>query len=111
MIPGTGAMDKPIEQPRGVTPRRWALTAGGAVLVLGLAALAPGARRWARADRAIDAGRLRVAEVVKGDLERDVSAQGRIVAALHPTLSSAPPRGSSRGRPWWNTPGRATSAS
>ncbi len=58
------------------------------MLVLGLAALAPAARRWARADRAIDANRLRVADVVRGDLERDVSAQGRIVAALHPTLFS-----------------------
>jgi HlyD family secretion protein len=88
MIPGTSAMDKPIEQARGVTPRRWAMIAGGAVLVLGLAVLVPSARRWASADRAIDANRLRVADVVRGDLERDVSAQGRIVAALHPTLFS-----------------------
>jgi HlyD family secretion protein len=88
MIPGTSAMDKPIEQARGVTPRRWALIAGAVALVLALAALVPAARRWARADRAIDASRLRVADVVRGDLERDVSAQGRIVAALHPTLFS-----------------------
>jgi HlyD family secretion protein len=88
MIPGTSAMDKPIEQARGVTPRRWALIAGAVALVLALAALVPAARRWAHADRAIDANRLRVADVVRGDLERDVSAQGRIVAALHPTLFS-----------------------
>jgi HlyD family secretion protein len=81
-------MDKPIEQARGVSPRRWAMIAGGAVLVLVVAALAPAARRWARADRAVDANRLRVADVVRGDLERDISAQGRIVAALHPTLFS-----------------------
>ena len=88
MIPGTSAMDKPIEQPRGTSPRRWMLIAGAGALVLVLAALAPAARRWSRADRAIDASRLRVADVVRGDLERDVSAQGRIVAALHPTLFS-----------------------
>lgn len=81
-------MDKPIAQTRGLTPRRWALIAGAGALLLGLVALAPGARRWAGADRAVDADRVRIAEVVRGDLERDISAQGRIVAALHPTLFS-----------------------
>src|SRR5687768_7340804 len=88
MIPGTSAMDKVIEQPRGMSARRWGLVAGALVVLLAIAALVPAARRWARADRAIDASRLRVADVVRGDLERDVSAQGRIVAALHPTLFS-----------------------
>ena len=88
MIPGTSAMDKPIEQARGMTPRRWAMIGGAAALLLALAALVPSARRWASADRAVDANRVRIADVVRGDLERDVSAQGRIVAALHPTLFS-----------------------
>lgn len=88
MIPGTSAMDKPIAQQGVTSTRRWALIGGGAVLLLGLAALVPGARRWAGADRAVDASRVRIADVVRGDLERDVSAQGRIVAALHPTLFS-----------------------
>ena len=87
MIPGTSAMDKPIEQPRAAT-RRWGIAAGIVAAILALAALAPAARRWAGAERAIDANRVRVADVVRGDLERDVSAQGRIVAALHPTLFS-----------------------
>jgi len=88
MIPGTSAMDKAIEQPRGIGARRWGLIGVVAAVLLGLAALVPAARRWSRADRAVDAARLRVADVVRGDLERDVSAQGRIVAALHPTLFS-----------------------
>jgi HlyD family secretion protein len=88
MIPGTSAMDKVIEQPRGLGARRWGLIGLVAVVLLGVAALVPAARRWSRADRAVDAARLRVADVVRGDLERDVSAQGRIVAALHPTLFS-----------------------
>jgi HlyD family secretion protein len=88
MIPGTSAMDKPIAPARGASPRRWGLLAAAGLAVLVLAALAPAARRWAGADRAIDANRVRVADVVRGDLERDVSAQGRIVAALHPTLFS-----------------------
>ena len=81
-------MDKPIAQTRGIPRRRYAMIAGAVVLLLGVAALVPGARRWAGADRAVDASRVRVADVVRGDLERDVSAQGRIVAALHPTLFS-----------------------
>ena len=88
MIPGTSAMDKVIEQPRGMTTRRWGLVGGVIALLLAVAAMVPAARRWASADRAVDASRLRIADVVRGDLERDVSAQGRIVAALHPTLFS-----------------------
>jgi HlyD family secretion protein len=87
MIPGTSAMDKPVAQAR-TSSRRWGVAAGVGAALLALAALAPAARRWAGADRAIDASRVRIADVVRGDLERDVSAQGRIVAALHPTLFS-----------------------
>lgn len=81
-------MDKPIEQPRGLSSRRLAYVGAGAALLVALAFAVPFARRWASADRAVDASRVRVAEVTRGDLERDVSAQGRIVAALHPTLFS-----------------------
>jgi HlyD family secretion protein len=88
MIPGTSAMDKPVERPKGLTPRIVAWGAAGAVLLIGLAVAFPTVRRWARADRAVEGSRIRVGEVVRGDLERDISAQGRIVAALHPTLYS-----------------------
>src|SRR5262245_21454463 len=87
-IQGTSAMDKPVERPKG--PSRRLIAAGAVVflLIVGAALAVPSVRRWARADRAIDAARIRVGEVVRGDLERDISAQGRIVAALHPTLYS-----------------------
>jgi HlyD family secretion protein len=88
MIPGTSAMDKAIEQPRGLTRRRAILLAAGALLLLGAALATPAVRRWAQTERSVEAARLRFAEVVRGDLERDVAAQGRIVAALHPTLFS-----------------------
>src|SRR5687768_16072038 len=88
MIPSTSAMDKPIAQPRGLSNRRLMYAAAGGALLIALFFTVPFARRWASADRAVDASRLRVAEVTRGDLERDVSAQGRIVAALHPTLFS-----------------------
>lgn len=88
MIPDTSAMDKPVAKTRGPSPRvlvaAGLAAAGLVVFVLAVPAL----RRWARADRAVDGATLRVADVRRGDLERDVSAQGRIVAALHPTLFS-----------------------
>jgi len=88
MIPGTSAMDKPVERPRGLSRRAVAAIVAGAFLLAGAAALTPTLRRWSRAERAVEGSRLRVGQVVRGDLERDVSAQGRIVAALHPTLFS-----------------------
>jgi HlyD family secretion protein len=88
MIPGTSSMDKVIEQPRGLTRRRAVLIAAASVLLLGAAAAVPTVRRWAATERSVPGSRLRIADVVRGDLERDVAAQGRIVAALHPTLFS-----------------------
>jgi HlyD family secretion protein len=88
MIPGTSAMDKPVERARGLSRRAVAAIVAAALLLAGAAALTPTVRRWSRAERAVEASRLRVGRVVRGDLERDVSAQGRIVAALHPTLFS-----------------------
>jgi len=87
MIPSTTAMDKPVERARGRLLRPVLFAAGGGTILVA-ALLLPAARRWARADRSIEASRVRVGEVVRGDLERDVTAQGRIVAALHPTLFS-----------------------
>lgn len=88
MITGTSAMDKVIERPRGMTRRRAVLLALAGALLVGAAGAVPVVRRWALTERAVPAARLRFADVVRGDLERDVAAQGRIVAALHPTLFS-----------------------
>ncbi len=55
----------------------------GAVL-LGLAAWV--AVGWSGGGRSYDASRLRIAEVVRGDLVRDLSADGRVIAANSPTL-------------------------
>lgn len=41
---------------------------------------------WSGGGRSHDAGRLRVAEVVRGDLVRDISADGRVISANSPTL-------------------------
>ena len=91
MIQGTSTMDRPVSRRRSV-PRRLVLAAAVLVpLALGLALWRP-ATRWFSAERSVDASRLRLAPVVRGDLERDVSVQGRVVAAFHPTVFS-PARG------------------
>ncbi|MBS05324.1 MAG: hypothetical protein CMQ24_21845 [Gammaproteobacteria bacterium] len=45
-------------------------------------------QRWASADVTMERGQLRFAEVTRGDLTRDITAQGNIVAAIKPTLFS-----------------------
>lgn len=88
MIQGTSAMDKPVAQPKGVGRRPIVLMASAIAVLAGAALLAPATRRWMRADRSVDGTRLNFGVVRRGDLDRDVSAQGRIVAAQHPTLFS-----------------------
>lgn len=46
----------------------------------------PIVQRWSQAQISVDAGRLRMSEVLRGDFVRDVSVQGRVVAAVSPTL-------------------------
>ncbi len=59
------------------------------MLVLLLAWLAaPTFQRWADATISVPLDRVRVATVIRGDLVRDVSVQGRVVAAISPTLYS-----------------------
>ena len=71
-----------------VDPRRKYLVAGGtgiAVIAAVLLAL-PTLQRWANATVSVPIDRVRTATVQRGDLVRDVSVQGRVVAAVSPTL-------------------------
>lgn len=87
MIENTSSMDRTVAA--GRNPRRVALiSAVGVAAIVILALVIPTATRWMRADRAVDATSLRFATVTRGDLLRDLSLQGRVVAALSPTLFS-----------------------
>jgi len=80
-------MDRPIVGAR--VPRRVLfLGIGAGLLIVAALFLLPSFRRWARADRSVDASAVRFAVVTRGDLMRDIAVQGRIIASLHPTLFS-----------------------
>lgn len=63
--------------------RNLLLATGGGALLLATVWLAQG---WSAGGRSVDASRLRIAEVRRGDLVRDIAADGRVIAANNPTL-------------------------
>jgi HlyD family secretion protein len=86
MIENASSMDRPVAGPGRLTRARLIALAALALLLLLGAIAFPAVRRWSRADRAVDATTIAIGTVTRGDLRRDVSVQGRVVAALHPTL-------------------------
>jgi HlyD family secretion protein len=73
-------------EPKGKRQRQ--IIGGTALLVL-LASIwiaTPWVQRWASASISVPFDRIRVATVTRGDLVRDVSVQGRVIAAVSPTL-------------------------
>ena len=63
-----------------------------AIAVLaGIVFVAPSVKRWATASVSVPFERVRTATVMRGDLVRDVSVQGRVVAAVRPTLYATAP--------------------
>lgn len=84
-IADTSAQDVTLEaQPR---TRQRLLLAGSVVVLLLIAwALTPVVQRWASSSISVPKDRLRLATVTRADLVRDVSVQGRVVAAVSPSL-------------------------
>jgi len=58
----------------------------GIAVIASILFAAPWVKRWANATVSVPYDRVRTAVVARGDLVRDVSVQGRIVAAVSPTL-------------------------
>lgn len=85
MIRDTAAQDRALSPPSN--SRRWLLTA--AAVVLAILAFTGAVARWASAERSIDGARVRIAEVSRGTLVRDAAVNGRVVAAVSPTLYAA----------------------
>lgn len=86
-IRDTSAQDqaiKPAVAARKRLPKAWLI--GGGIAALLLALLVWVASGWLGGGRSFDASRVRIAEVTQGDLVRDISADGRVIAANSPTL-------------------------
>ena len=88
MIQDTSSQDRAISRP----PRRgrflWSIAAIVSVLIVGSLVWHPRWQGWIHADTSVDRARLMTGTVQRGDLTREVSAEGRVVASSYPTLYS-----------------------
>ncbi|KRA43055.1 efflux RND transporter periplasmic adaptor subunit [Pseudoxanthomonas sp. Root630] len=85
MIRDTSAQDRVLSSTQARPAwRRWVWPAAGGALLL--AGIVFAARGWLSGTASVDGARLRFAEVTRGDLVRDIAADGRVIAANSPTL-------------------------
>lgn len=86
MIRDTSATDRVMSTTVAPTRRYWKYAViAGAVILAGVWII-PGMTRMLGTGASYSAERLRFAVVKRGDLTRDITAQGRVVAAVSPTL-------------------------
>jgi HlyD family secretion protein len=67
---------------------KWLVLGLISIAVLAYVTLAPTVSNWSNSDVSISAQRVRLATVTQGDFVRDLSVQGRVVAAVSPKLYS-----------------------
>ena len=85
MIRDTSAQDRQLS-PKINRKKRLIWIGVGAAGLLAVIAVMPTVAHLMSADSSASTARLRIAEVKRGTLTRDVSVQGRVVAAVSPTL-------------------------
>jgi len=84
-IRDTSGQDLSLKRsPLAAKRRRW-LIVGGIAAILAVA-VGGVLSSWRGGGRSVDAARLRIAEVQRSDLVRDLSAEGRVISANSPTL-------------------------
>ncbi|TFW28062.1 efflux RND transporter periplasmic adaptor subunit [Duganella callida] len=84
MIRDTSNQDAVIAPAKGQATRRRILVAAGAAALLAAGWYV--LHTWRGSDHSVNMSRLRIAEVGRGTLVRDAAVNGRIVAAVSPTL-------------------------
>ncbi|MEM1090701.1 MAG: HlyD family efflux transporter periplasmic adaptor subunit [Pseudomonadota bacterium] len=84
-IADTSAQDVQVAPKKPIL--RWVVLGGGALALIALLWVAlPAVQRWAGSSVSVPLDRLRIATVGRGNLVRDVSVQGQVVAAVSPTV-------------------------
>jgi len=89
MIRDTSSQDAVLTAAPVQRLKRRALWIGAAVTAVALGALL--LLGWSASEHSVSAARLRIAEVGRGTLVRDAAVNGRVVAAISPTLYSTAP--------------------
>ena len=89
MIRDTSHQDSAIAPPKGQKTKRRAIVAGGFIALAAAGVLLVSA--WGNSEHSVNASRIRIAEAARGTLVRDASVNGRVVAAVSPTLYSTAP--------------------
>ncbi len=84
-IADTSAQDVVLEK-KPVGRRTLWIAVTALALILAIWLILPAVQRWASSSISVPRDRLRVAAVTRTDLVRDVSVQGRVVAAVSPSL-------------------------
>lgn len=93
MIRDTSHQDTVIAPPPALLRKRRALRTGAALAALALLGTVTWSAvgNWAGSEHSVSGARLRIADVTRGTLIRDAAVNGRIVAAVSPTLYSTAP--------------------
>ena len=89
MIQDTSSQDTVISAFPAHQGKRRALIAAAALAVVAACFIL--LSRWGSSEHSVNASRLRIAEVTRGTLVRDAAVNGRVVAAVSPTLYSTAP--------------------
>lgn len=89
MIREPSHQDAVIAPPKAHLLKRRAVWAGAAIALVAASAAVLAA--WNSSEHSVSGSRLRIAEVTRGTLVRDAAVNGRVVAAVSPTLYSTAP--------------------
>ena len=85
MIRDTSAQDQPLPA-RSKRMRRLVAGALGVAVLVGVVVAWPALQRAFSANSSVSAARLSIADVERGPFVRDIAAEGKVVAAVSPTL-------------------------